>query len=67
MSSEGTGEGAAGGRVTETLDRLQAVYDDAMAEVRTYTPYVVRTIEVVLALALLALLAHWLYWFSTAA
>lgn len=55
-----------GDRMVTLFDRLSETYDDMLAVVRNYTPYLVRTIEVVLATALFALLVHWIYLFYTA-
>ncbi len=62
MSSGNAADQTIGDRVIALLDRLHEVYDDVERNVRTYTPYVVRTVEVVLAIALLAALGHWIHW-----
>lgn len=49
-------------RASETFDLLNGLYHSVEEDVRTVSPYVVRVIEVVLAIGLLAVLAHWLYW-----
>ena len=53
-------------RLYAVLETMENGYDRLAGWARQYTPYVVRTIEVVLAVALLALLTHWVYWFYTA-
>ena len=53
-------------RLFAVLEAMENGYDRLVGRVRQYTPYVVRTIEVVLAVALLALLTHWIYLFYTA-
>ncbi len=65
MSSEGTPGEASEGGVIGALERARIAYEEAVEWIGSYTPYVVRSIEVVLALALLGYLAHWLYWFFT--
>lgn len=62
MSSENTPNQAPTDRVVTYLSRITDTYDRLMSRVRSYTPYVVRTIEVVLAIVLLAVLSHWIYW-----
>ena len=62
MSSGNTSGPTLGERLIDVLDSLHDAYDDVESRVRTVTPYVVRTIEVVLAIGLLAALAHWLHW-----
>lgn len=54
-------------RLIGLLTQAEETYERTAEWLRQYTPYAVRTIEVVLAVALLALLAHWVYWVSTAA
>ncbi|ELY94775.1 MULTISPECIES: hypothetical protein [Natrialba] len=48
-----------GTRVVETLGRVHERYDETAAGIRTYVPAAVTAIEVVLALALFAMLALW--------
>lgn len=62
MSSENTSDSGIGERMVAFLDRLNAIYRNVEGRVRTVSPYVVRTIEVILAIGLLAALGHWLYW-----
>ncbi|SFB85875.1 hypothetical protein SAMN05444422_102427 [Halobiforma haloterrestris] len=62
MSSENASDRSLGDRVVDLLSELHGRYNRAEATVRRYTPYVVRVIEVVVAIGLLAGLAHWLYW-----
>ena len=52
-------------RLYAVLEAMENGYYQLVGWARQYTPYVVRTIEVVLAVALLALLTHWVYWFYT--
>lgn len=54
-------------RLIGLLTQAEETYERTAEWLRRYTPYAVRTIEVILAVALLALLAHWVYWVSTAA
>ncbi|WP_418283105.1 hypothetical protein [Halorubrum sp. DTA98] len=54
-------------RLFALLTEGEEAYNRLVGWLRQYTPYVVRTIEIVLAVALLALLTHWVYWFYTAA
>lgn len=61
MSSEGT-SGNLTERTSGAFDRLNTLYYSVERRVRSVSPYVVRVIEVVLAVGLLAALAHWLYW-----
>lgn len=60
MSSDGR---TVSDRVVEVLDALEGTYDAAEERVRAYSPYVVRTVEAVLAAALLVFLLRWLYTF----
>lgn len=62
MASENTPDRTLGDRVAAHVDAVSDRYSYADERVRNYTPYVVRAIEVVLAIALLAYLAHWVYW-----
>lgn len=66
MSSEKRSEGSVAERVVEGLTRLENLYRKLGNRVRTYTATVVRTIEVVLAVALLAGLLSWFYLFYLA-
>lgn len=62
MSSENTPDQTGSDRVIAYLSRINDVYERAEDRTRNYTPFVVRSIEILLALALLAVLTHWLYW-----
>lgn len=53
-------------RATEALGGLARTYEDVAGRVGAVAPRVIRTIEVLLAVALLALLAHWFYLFYAA-
>ncbi|WP_246998125.1 hypothetical protein [Halosolutus gelatinilyticus] len=62
MGPETTSDQSPGDRVMRALSRVHDTYDSVADRVRRYTPYLVRTIEVALAIALLAALAHWIHW-----
>ncbi|TYL36306.1 hypothetical protein CV102_22875 [Natronococcus pandeyae] len=62
MSPENTPNQALTDRVVTYISQINDMYDRLMSRVRSYTPYIVRTIEVVLAIVLLAVLSHWIYW-----
>jgi len=62
MASENTSDRTLVDRLEAYASTVSATYDRAEARVRKYTPKIVRTVEVVLAIALLAALAHWIYW-----
>ncbi|AUX08705.1 hypothetical protein AArcSl_1070 [Halalkaliarchaeum desulfuricum] len=46
-------------RLFELLTTVEETYNTTVEWLRNYTPYVVRAIEIVLALGLLILLAQW--------
>ncbi|SDR02899.1 hypothetical protein [Natronobacterium texcoconense] len=62
MASENAPDRSVADRLVAYSSRLYEAYDQADARVRSYTPYLVRAIEVVIAIALLAALAHWIHW-----
>ena len=62
MASE-NGQDTIADRVIDGLERVEDVVDDVETRVRMFTPYVVRTIEIVLAVVLLAMLARWFHLF----
>lgn len=62
MSSESAPEQTIGDKIVEVLDQIHDSYNSVEAQVRKYTPYVVRTVEVILGVVLLGYLAHWLHW-----
>lgn len=62
MASENTSDRTLVDRLEQYVSTVSATYDRAETRVRSYTPFVVRAIEVVLAVVLLAYLAHWVYW-----
>ncbi|SNR31899.1 hypothetical protein [Halorubrum vacuolatum] len=66
MSSEESAEGSTAERVIEGLTRLGDRFNELQSRVRSYTPPIVRAIEVVLAVALLAGVTYWAYLFLNA-
>lgn len=62
MASEDAPSQSIGDRLVAYFSRVHEGYDRVAGRVRNYTPYVVRVAEVVLAIALLAALGHWIYW-----
>ena len=53
-------------RVYDALDGVHRRYEAVEERVNAYTPYVVRTLEVVLAIALIVGLTRWFYMFYVA-
>lgn len=62
MSPENTPNRSRSEQVVHYLSRIYEAYDRTVHWARNYTPYLVRAIEVGLAIVLLAVLAHWIYW-----
>lgn len=62
MSSEGASDRTLNDRMIELLNRINGAYHTAEGKVRTVSPYFVRTVELLLAVGLLAALLHWLNW-----
>lgn len=62
MSPERTSANGLNDKLTSAFEQLDGIYRSAEERVGIVSPYVRRTIEVVLAVALLAVLGHWLYW-----
>lgn len=52
-------------RVVESIETLDTVYVGLQRRIRTFSPYFVKTVEVILAIALLVFLIRWGYTYYT--
>ncbi|MHC3439033.1 hypothetical protein ACYJ1Y_13270 [Natrialbaceae archaeon A-gly3] len=59
-------QGSTADRIYDALDSIHGRYKAVETRVRGVTPYVIRTLEVILAVALLAGLTRWFYLFYVA-